>query len=296
MLTASWEDREPPPADAEERLTSSPSCSTPRSRTRTAAISSPRPAPACSPRATRRAAASCATSTTAPSSGSSRRSHAQAGPGAHARTASERRGSRRGARAGGASNAELRELAHGILPSVLTRGGLRAGIEALVSRLELPVTSRSRPAAPAGDRGERLLRRRRGAHQRGQARAGHQRRGDGPTVDAGVRSPRGARRRHRRSRPGGHGLPGSATAWPRSAGACASTARRRRDGADRAAAAVDSVTSRLEASALDELAQVGPHVTGHGRFEDVPRKVSRRLRALDAHSTRLRRGSSFPSR
>jgi PAS domain S-box-containing protein len=36
-------------------------------------------------------------------------------------------------------NAELRELAHGILPSVLTRGGLRAGVDSLVSRLDLPV-------------------------------------------------------------------------------------------------------------------------------------------------------------
>ncbi|MFL5827972.1 MAG: GAF domain-containing protein [Thermoleophilaceae bacterium] len=37
-------------------------------------------------------------------------------------------------------NAELRELAHGILPSVLTRGGLRAGVDGLVSRIDLPVT------------------------------------------------------------------------------------------------------------------------------------------------------------
>jgi signal transduction histidine kinase len=36
-------------------------------------------------------------------------------------------------------NAELRELAHGILPSVLARGGLRAGVDAVVQRLELPV-------------------------------------------------------------------------------------------------------------------------------------------------------------
>jgi signal transduction histidine kinase len=35
---------------------------------------------------------------------------------------------------------ELRELAHGILPSALTRGGLRGGIEALVSRVRLPVS------------------------------------------------------------------------------------------------------------------------------------------------------------
>ena len=34
---------------------------------------------------------------------------------------------------------ELRELAHGILPSVLTHGGLRAGVDAVVARLSLPV-------------------------------------------------------------------------------------------------------------------------------------------------------------
>jgi signal transduction histidine kinase len=34
----------------------------------------------------------------------------------------------------------LRELAHGILPAALTRGGLRAGVEALVSRVSLPVS------------------------------------------------------------------------------------------------------------------------------------------------------------
>jgi signal transduction histidine kinase len=38
------------------------------------------------------------------------------------------------------ANFELRELAHGILPAALTRGGLRAGIEALVSRVSLPVS------------------------------------------------------------------------------------------------------------------------------------------------------------
>jgi GAF domain-containing protein len=38
------------------------------------------------------------------------------------------------------ANAELRELAHGILPAALIRGGLRAGIEALVSRVPLPVS------------------------------------------------------------------------------------------------------------------------------------------------------------
>jgi signal transduction histidine kinase len=38
------------------------------------------------------------------------------------------------------ANSELRELAHGILPAALSRGGLRAGVEALVSRVRLPVS------------------------------------------------------------------------------------------------------------------------------------------------------------
>jgi signal transduction histidine kinase len=37
------------------------------------------------------------------------------------------------------ANVELRELAHGILPAVLTRGGLRAGVDALASRMPVPV-------------------------------------------------------------------------------------------------------------------------------------------------------------
>jgi len=37
------------------------------------------------------------------------------------------------------SNEELRELAHGILPAVLTRGGLRAAVRAVTTRLHLPV-------------------------------------------------------------------------------------------------------------------------------------------------------------
>ena len=38
------------------------------------------------------------------------------------------------------ANTELRELAHGILPAVLTRGGLEAGVDALASRIAMPVT------------------------------------------------------------------------------------------------------------------------------------------------------------
>jgi signal transduction histidine kinase len=34
---------------------------------------------------------------------------------------------------------ELRELAHGIMPAVLTRGGLRAGVESLATRMSVPV-------------------------------------------------------------------------------------------------------------------------------------------------------------
>jgi signal transduction histidine kinase len=38
------------------------------------------------------------------------------------------------------ANVELRELAHGILPAALARGGLAAGIDALVSRTPVPIT------------------------------------------------------------------------------------------------------------------------------------------------------------
>jgi signal transduction histidine kinase len=36
-------------------------------------------------------------------------------------------------------NAELRDLAHGMLPTLLTRGGLRRAVDAMVERLDLPV-------------------------------------------------------------------------------------------------------------------------------------------------------------
>jgi signal transduction histidine kinase len=37
------------------------------------------------------------------------------------------------------ATAEVRELAHGILPAVLTHGGLRAGVDALAARMPVPV-------------------------------------------------------------------------------------------------------------------------------------------------------------
>ena len=40
----------------------------------------------------------------------------------------------------GQANQELRELAQGILPAALTRGGLRAGVSMLVSRTDVPVS------------------------------------------------------------------------------------------------------------------------------------------------------------
>ena len=68
---------------------------------------------------------------------------------------------------------ELRELAAGIHPSVLTDRGLPAALETLASRSPVPVDARRRARRPAADvgRDDRLLRRRRGAHQRRQVRA-----------------------------------------------------------------------------------------------------------------------------
>src|SRR3954467_15365291 len=37
------------------------------------------------------------------------------------------------------ANVALRELVHGILPAVLTHGGLRAGVRSLLERLDVPV-------------------------------------------------------------------------------------------------------------------------------------------------------------
>ena len=119
----------------------SPSCSTPRSPTPTAVTSSPPRGRVCSPRATRPAAAWCATCTTA-------RSSAWCTPIVTLKLAQRALGEDDGEAAslvGEAlehaeqGNAELRELAHGILPAVLTHGGLRAGVEAVVARVDLPV-------------------------------------------------------------------------------------------------------------------------------------------------------------
>ena len=75
---------------------------------------------------------------------------------------------------------DLRELAAGIHPSVLTDRGLHAALETLGSRAPVPVElidATSRPAADVG-RDDRLLPRRRGADQRRQVRARLARVGD----------------------------------------------------------------------------------------------------------------------
>ena len=69
---------------------------------------------------------------------------------------------------------ELRELARGIHPAVLTDRGLRPALEALAGRAPCRSSSTEPPAErlPAAGRGRRLLRRRRGAHQRRRATPG----------------------------------------------------------------------------------------------------------------------------
>jgi signal transduction histidine kinase len=95
------------------------------------------------------------------------------------------------------ANYELSELAHGILPSVLTRERLRAGVLALVSRMSLPVSvDVAVERLPAGLR-QPPPHRQRGTHERRQARPRQRRHRHGasrPRSAAG----RDLRRRHRR--------------------------------------------------------------------------------------------------
>ena len=95
------------------------------------------------------------------------------------------------------ANAELRELAHGILPSVLTRGGLRAGVETVVARIELPIdVGITDERFPPEIEASAYFHRGRGAHQRREAFACEVGRGHGVCERRRVAS-RGPRRRNR---------------------------------------------------------------------------------------------------
>ena len=96
---------------------------------------------------------------------------------------------------------ELRELARGIHPAVLTDRGLAAAVEALATRSPVPVEFEM-PAggAAAPGRGRRLLRDRRGARERDQVRGRNRReRARCARGRPGDRDGLGRRRRRRRS-------------------------------------------------------------------------------------------------
>ena len=97
---------------------------------------------------------------------------------------------------------ELRELARGIHPSILTDRGLVPALEMLADRASIPVELAATldERLPDAGRGRRLLHRRRGAHERLQARPGVARsRAREPRRRQ--RAGRGGRRRRRRRRP-----------------------------------------------------------------------------------------------
>ena len=102
---------------------------------------------------------------------------------------------------------ELRDLARGIHPAVLSDRGLEPAVRALAARAPVPVEivggSRRPPPRCGGDR--RLLRRVRGAHQRVEVRARRARDGPGgarrrTAARGGERRRRGRRQRRRRLR------------------------------------------------------------------------------------------------
>ena len=98
---------------------------------------------------------------------------------------------------------ELRELARGIHPAVLTDRGLGPAIESLATRSPVPVEITELPderlAGPG--RGGRVLRRRRGDDERGQVRARLARDRQRPPLER-ARDGHGRRRRGRRRGPG----------------------------------------------------------------------------------------------
>ena len=81
---------------------------------------------------------------------------------------------------------ELRELAHGIYPAVLTDEGLAAAVEALAERSAIPVSHRRLPrgAVPGPGGGRRILPHRRSIGQH--RRPGRERTGPAVDVEAGT--------------------------------------------------------------------------------------------------------------
>ena len=95
---------------------------------------------------------------------------------------------------------ELRELARGIHPVVLTERGLGPALDAIAARAPLPGRHHdaARRAAVGADRGGGLLRRRRVGHQRGQVRARVERDGQRRALERSRHGDGGRRRRRRR--------------------------------------------------------------------------------------------------
>ena len=151
------------------------SCSTPRSPTRTAATSSPRRARGCSPRATRPAGAWCETCTTAPSSGSCTRSSRSSSHGRRStvtRAARTRCSPMRSTPPSGRPP-RCASWRTGSCRRCSPTAGCAPASTRFASRLGPPRRARRvEGAAACGHRGQRVLHRRRGADQRGQARPG----------------------------------------------------------------------------------------------------------------------------
>jgi hypothetical protein len=99
---------------------------------------------------------------------------------------------------------ELRELARGIHPAILTDQGLEAALRGLAARTPVPVTVLELPdeRLPAAVETAALLRDRRGAHERHQVRGRHRRDGQRRPRGRSCRD-RDLRRRRRRRGSGG---------------------------------------------------------------------------------------------
>ena len=123
---------------------------------------------------------------------------------------------------------EVREIARGIHPAVLAKGGLQSALKVLARRSAIPVdlhVHADRSAARAG-RGQCVLRRRRGADQRGQARARLDRRPSPSRSSATYCASRSATTAPAAPTSlAAPAWPASRTAWRHSAAGSSSTAR-----------------------------------------------------------------------